>query len=324
MDRRAQRHAHTHADPVATTTGKGARAALWSFAVLLATAACQAIVVYHTDSVGLLADTVHNLGDAGTAIPLWIAFRLSRRGPDDRFSYGYGRVEDLAGVLVVVAIVASAVGAGVESVRRFLSPVPPRHLWAVVLASAIAVLGNEAVALYRIRVGKEIGSAALVAEGRHAHADALTSLAVLLGAAGVRMGYPLADAAAGLLITALILRIVGAAGKEIFLRLLDGTDPAVGREIRATAVSVDRVVDVTEVRVRWAGHRMFGEVNLAVDGDRSVSEGHAIATEVRHRLLHHLRYLSDVTIHVDPADASGAASHNVSSHRHDGLPDHRH
>ena len=307
-----------------TTTGKGARAVLWSFAALFATAVCQAVVVLFTGSIALLADTIHNLGDAATAIPLWIAFRLARKGPNDRFTYGYGRVEDLAGVIVVGVILASAIAAGAESVRRFVNPAPIRHLWAVAAASVVGFLGNEAVAIFRVRVGKEIGSAALVADGRHAHADALTSLAVLLGATGIWLGYAPADPAVGLLICAMILRIVWETGKEVFLRLLDGSDPAAVGEIRETAASVNGVVEVSDVRVRWAGHRMYAEVNLAVNGDRSVSEGHAIATEVRHRMLHHLRYLSDATIHVDPAHASGVARHGVPSHDHDGLPGHSH
>lgn len=317
-------HGHTLPDPVLTTTGKGLRAVRRSFAALFATAACQAVVVFFTGSVGLLADTIHNLGDAATAIPLYIAFRLARKGPDDRFTYGYGRVEDLAGVLVVGIILASAIAAGTEAVLRFLRPVPVRHLWAVAAASVIGFLGNEAVAVYRVRVGKEIGSAALVADGRHAHSDALTSLAVLLGAGGVWLGYPLADPAVGLLITALILRIVWETGKEVFLRLLDGSDPHAVGEIRIATSSVEGVLDVSDVRVRWAGHRMYAEVNLAVDGARSVSEGHAIATEVRHRLLHRLRYLSDATIHVDPAHDSGVARHRMPPHEHDDLPGHSH
>ncbi len=307
-----------------TTTRKGTRAVLWSFAALFATAVCQAVVVFFTGSVGLLADTIHNLGDAATAIPLWIAFRVARKSPNERFTYGYGRVEDLAGVIVVGIILVSAVAAGTEAILRFLRPVPVRHLWAVAAAAAIGFLGNEAVAVYRVRIGKEIGSAALAADGRHAHADALTSLAVLLGAGGVWLGYPLADPAVGLLITALILRIVWVTGKEIFLRLLDGADPHTVGEIREAASSVEGVVEVSDVRVRWAGHRMYAEVNLAVAGDRSVSEGHSIATEVRHRMLHHLRYLSDATIHVDPAHASGIARHRIPPHDHDGLPGHSH
>lgn len=324
MRKRPHRHFHGSPDPSLATSERGARAVTWSFAALLATAACQGAVVFFTGSVALLADTIHNLGDAGTAVPLWIAFRLARKKPDDRFTYGYGRVEDLAGVIVVCVILASALAAGAEAVGRIASPPPVRHLWAVAAASAVGFLGNEAVAVYRLRIGKEIGSAALVADGRHAHADALTSLAVLLGAAGVRLGYPAADPAVGLLITAIILRIVWETGKEVFLRLLDGSDPAAVGEIRKAASAADGVVEVSDVKIRWSGHRMYAEVNLAVDGNRSVSEGHAIAADARHRMLHGLPYLADATIHVDPADASGTARHAVPSHDHDGSPGHAH
>ena len=324
MGKHTHSHRHTLPDPTITTTEKGSRAVLWSFAALFATAALQAVVVLFTGSIGLLADTIHNLGDAGTAIPLWVAFRLARKKPSDRFTYGYGRVEDLAGVIVVAVILASAIAAAAESIHRFVAPVPVRHLWAVAAASAVGFLGNEAVAVYRVRIGKEIGSAALEADGRHAHADALTSLAVLLGAGGVWIGYPMADPAVGLVISVIILRIVWQTGKEVFLRLLDGSDPAVAVEIRKTASAVPGVMDVSDVRVRWAGHRMYAEVNLAVEGNRSVNEGHAIAKEVRHRMLHGLRYLSDAVVHVDPADASGIKNHSIPSHRHDDLPGHSH
>lgn len=297
---------------------------MWSFAALCATTAVQAAVASYSGSVALLADTIHNAGDAATAIPLWIAFRFARRAPDRKFTYGYGRVEDLAGVIIVVMILAGAVAAAAESVRRFTSPAPVAHLWAVALAAAVGFLGNEGVALYRIRVGRAIGSAALVADGRHARADGLMSLAVLLGAAGVAAGVPAADPAVGLLLSVAILKIVWDTGKEVFLRLLDGIDPGVGDEIRKTVGTSPGVKEVTDVRVRWSGHRMYAEVNLTVDGELLVEEGHAIATEARHRMLHRLPYLSDATVHVDPATLSGASRHGIPLHRHDDLPRHSH
>jgi cation diffusion facilitator family transporter len=321
-------HAHgdflPSTDPVLTATGQASRAVLWSFAALCATAAFQAVVAWYSGSVALLADTFHNMGDAATAVPLWIAFRYARRDPDRKFTYGYGRIEDLAGVLVVAVILASAVGAAIESVRRFSSPAPVTSLWAVALAAAVGFLGNEAIALYRIRVGNAIGSAALVADGRHARADGLTSLAVLLGTALVAAGFPAADPAVGLVICVVILRIAWGSGKEVFLRLLDGVDPRVGDEIRETVRALPGVEEVTDVRVRWSGHRMYAEVNLAVDGNLTVEEGHAIATEARHRLLHRLPYLTDATVHVDPANNSGAVRHGIPLHRHDNLPGHSH
>jgi cation diffusion facilitator family transporter len=323
-----RQHAHVHllpaGDPVLAATREASRAVLWSFAGLCATAAIQAVVAWSTGSVALLADTIHNAGDAATAIPLWIAFRVARRKPDARFTYGFGRVEDLAGVIVVAVIFFSAVAAAVESARRFAAPAPVTGLWAVAAASAIGFVGNEAVALYRIRAGKKIGSAALVADGHHARADGLTSLGVLLGTAGVAAGFPAADPAAGMLICAFLMKTVWDAGKEVFLRLLDGIDPEVVGEIRAAASATPGVEEVTEVRVRWAGHRIYADVNLAVAGDVPVAEGHSIAAEVRHRLMHRLSYLSDATIHVDPVEASGIDMHKTSSHAHGGLPGHSH
>jgi len=311
-------------DPSVLTTRRGIWAVKWSFIGLLATAAVQAAIVMLSGSVALLADTIHNFGDASTAIPLWIAFRFAQKPPSRRFTYGYGRVEDLAGVAVVITILLSALVAGYEAVDRILHPRDVTYLWAVIAASVIGFLGNEAVARLRIKVGREIGSAALIADGQHARADGLTSLAVLFGAVGVSLGYPLSDPVAGLLITAVILRIVWESGRSIFTRLLDGVDPEVIDEIRHASSQAGGVEDVSEVRVRWLGHRLHAEVNIAVSPDISVDKGHRIANEVRHRLLHHLRYLSNATIHIDPADASGERHHRISAHEHDGFPVHSH
>ena len=271
-------------------------------------------MVVLSGSVALLADTIHNFGDAGTAIPLWIAFALARRKPNKRFSFGYGRVEDLAGVIIVLIILFSAIVAGYEALDRLLHPKTIGYLWAVALASVIGFVGNEAVAVFRIRVGKEIGSAALVADGYHARVDGLASLAVLFGALGVWLGYPLADPLIGLLITVAILRIVWQSGKVVFTRLLDGVDPEVIEEIDHAAHHVPGVRDVSDVRARWLGHRLHAEVNVAVAPDLSVAAAHAIAKEVQHQLLHHLRYLGSATIHVDPTDESGERYHRVTAH----------
>ncbi len=319
----AHHHAYPLADPLVATTSRGIRTVQASLAVLAAVAVVQSAIVALSGSVGLLADAIHNLADAATAIPLWIAFRLAQRKPDGRFTYGYGRVEDLAGVVVVGVILAGAAVAGVEAIRRLADPAPVGHPWAVAAAAVIGIAGNEAVAVYRVRTGEAIGSAALVADGRHARADGLASLAVLLGAAGSGAGYPAADPIAGLLVTAYILNIVREAGRDVFLRLLDGADPAVTDRIRQTTAGTPGVADVSNIRVRWAGHRMYAEVDLAVDGTLTVSEGHAIAAEAKHRLLHALPQLSDATIHVDPADGTrpAAVAPEPTSRRH--APDAR-
>jgi len=296
----------------------------WSFFVLFATAVVQIVVVVLSGSVGLLSDTIHNFGDAATAIPLWIAFALGRLGTSRRFPFGYGRVEDLAGVMVVLIILFSAVVAAYQAIERIIHPQPVGLLWAVALAGAIGFLGNEAVAVFRIRVGRQIGSAALVADGYHARTDGWTSLAVVLGAVGVWLGYPLADPIVGLLIAAAILVIVWQSGKVVFTRLLDGMDPEVIDEIRRTASNVPGVEDVSEVRARWLGHRLRAEVNVAVDPELSVEEGHAIAREVNHRLMHELRYLDTAVVHVDPVQESGEEHYRVDAHSHDDLPHHSH
>jgi cation diffusion facilitator family transporter len=305
----AHGHAHGAVDPTIFTTARGIRAIKWSFVGLFITALFQIFVVWLSGSVALLADTIHNFGDAATAVPLWVAFRLARRRPSKRFTYGYGRVEDLAGVAIVVAILASAFVAGYESIQRFFHPQSVSHLWAVVVASVAGFAGNEAVAAFRIRAGREIGSAALVADGYHARADGFTSLAVLFGALGVWLGYPLADPLVGLFITLMIFRIVWDSAKSVFARLLDGVDPEVIDQIRETARQTPRVEEVSEARVRWLGHRLHAELNVAVAPELTVAEGHEIAVAVERRLLESLRFLSHATIHVDPVDASGEGHH---------------
>lgn len=319
-------HGHTHGviDPTIATSEKGIWAIKWSFVGLSATALLQVVVVWFSGSVALLADTVHNFADAATAVPLWVAFALSRWKPNNRFTYGYGRVEDLAGVVIVLIIAFSAVVAGYESVQRFWHPQPVGYLWAVVGASLIGFIGNEAVALLRIKVGKQIGSAALVADGYHARVDGLTSLAVLFGAAGIWLGYPLADPIVGLLITLAIVQIVWQSSKAVFARMLDGVEPHVIDEIREAAAHAGGVEKVTDVRARWLGHRLHAELNVAVGSRQSVAEGHAIAKRVRHELLHHVGYLSSVIVHIDPVEEAGEEFHRIFGHSHDGLPAHSH
>ena len=320
----AHGHVHGIVDPTIFTTERGIWAVKWSFWGLAVTAVFQVVVSLITGSVALLADTIHNIGDAATAIPLWFAFTLARKKPSQRFTYGYGRVEDLAGVMIVLTILFSAIVAGYQSIDRLFHPQKVEYLWAVVVASIVGFLGNEAVAIFRIRVGREIGSAALIADGQHARVDGLTSLAVLLGAVGVWLGYPLADPIVGLVITITILRIVWDSGKAVFVRLLDGVDPEVVDEIRHAANHASGVQAISEIRVRWIGHRLHAEVNVAVTPELTVEQGHEVAMEVQHHLLRHLRYLSHVTIHVDTPNASGEGHHKISGHGHDSLSFHSH
>lgn len=323
---RGSRHPHTHGivDPSIASTERGLWALKWSFIGLTATALFQVAVVAVSGSVALLADTIHNFADAATAIPLGIAFLLARRAATRRFAYGLGRVEDLAGLTIVVTIAASAVAASYQALRRLVEPQPVELLWAVMIASVVGFLGNEAVAMFRIRVGRQIGSAALIADGYHARVDGWTSLAVLLGALGVWAGYPLADPIVGLLISAAIFVLVWQSARSVLLHVLDGVESETLDAIVHAAGHVPRVEEVADVRARWIGHRLHAEVSVTVPGGFSVAEGHELAREVRHQLLHHLPHLGGVTVHVDPYGQGGERHHRIGQHAHDGLPMHAH
>jgi cation diffusion facilitator family transporter len=320
----AHGHVHGTIDPSITASDRGLWAVKWSFVGLFLTTVIQIVIFYFSGSIALLADAIHNLGDACTAVPLGIAFILGKRKPSKRFTYGYGRVEDLAGLVVVLTILASAAFAGYESINRFFHPKPVGYLWAVAVGSIVGFIGNESVAVFRIKVGKEMGSAALIADGYHARTDGIASLAVLVSATGIYLGYPLADPIIGILMTILILRIVWESSAAVFTRILDGVDPDVPDNIREQAKQTKGVEDVSEVRVRWLGHRMHAELNVAVSQQLSVEDGHNIANQVRHDLLHNLQFLSGVTIHVDPTNASGEKHHEIAEHAHGNEPAHSH
>ncbi|MEO5652287.1 MAG: cation diffusion facilitator family transporter [Marmoricola sp.] len=310
-------HSHDAADSVDSAleaSSEGIRALKISLVVLLVTALAQLGVVLVTGSVALLADTIHNFSDALTALPLWFAFALARRAPTRRYTYGYGRAEDLAGIFIVAMIALSAVVAGWESVGRLLDPRPITHLWTVLAAGILGFLGNEAVAVYRIRVGRKIGSAALVADGLHARTDGFTSLAVAAGAIGVMAGYPLADPIVGLLITVAILVVLRGAAREIYRRLMDAVEPELVDAAEATVRDAPGVLEVESIRLRWIGHRLRAEVGLVVDSNLSVWDGHAVAVEAKHRLLHRIEKLDDATIHVSPSPAEGRDPHAGLAH----------
>lgn len=324
--RRVHGHGHSHGvvDPSIASMDRGLWVLKWSFVALTVTAILQLIVVAVSRSVALLADTIHNFGDAATAIPLGLAFLLARRATTKRFTYGLGRAEDLAGLAIIGTIAVSALLAAYVSVRRLIHPQPVELLWAVALASVIGFVGNEAVAIFRIRVGRQIGSAALVADGYHARVDGWTSLAVLVGATGVWVGYPLADPIVGLLISVAIFVIVWQAAQAVVIRALDGVEPEILEEIIHAVRHVPRVEDVTEVRARWLGHRLHAEVNVTVQDGLSVVDGHEIAKEVRHQLFHHLPHLGSATVHVDPYGQGGERHHRIVLHAHDDLAPHSH
>ncbi len=286
----AHAHGHTHGvvDPSIATTAEGIRAVKISFLILAVTALLQLIVVYVSGSVALLADTIHNIGDATTALPLWLAFSLARRKPTRTFNYGLGRVEDLAGIVIVLIILASAVVAFYEAVDRLFHPHAVSNLGWLAAAGVIGFLGNELVAIFRISVGRRINSAALIADGYHARTDGLTSLAVVLGALGVWLGFPLADPIIGLVITVAILGIVWQSASAVMRRMLDGIEPHVIDEIEHAAEHVDGIERIAEVRARWIGHRLHVEAVVMVAADATVEAGDRIKAALRQELAEHL------------------------------------
>lgn len=302
-------HSHDAGDSIDSaleSSAAGIRAVKISLVVLGATALAQIAIVAISGSVALLADTIHNFSDALTAIPLWIAFALSTKAATRRYTYGFGRAEDLAGLFVVAMIALSAVVAGVESVRRLINPVPIDHVAWVALAGLVGFIGNELVALYRIRVGRRIGSAALVADGLHARTDGFTSLAVLLGAGGVALGFPLADPIIGLVITVAILAVLRTAVRDIFRRLMDAVDPSFVDRAEAALAAEPGVTGVRSVKMRWIGHRLHVDAELDIDPATSLAGAHRIAHEAEHTLTHAVPKLSSALVHAYPAGHGSA------------------
>jgi cation diffusion facilitator family transporter len=312
-----QPHSHSHheaaLDP-ALADERGIWALKLSLAGLLATALFQVAVVAVSGSVALLADTVHNFSDALTAIPLWLAFTLARRARNRRFTYGYGRAEDIAGAFIVLMIFGSALAVFYESIQKIVQPQPLSNLGWVAAAAIIGFLGNELVAVFRIKVGREIGSAALVADGLHARADGFTSLGVLAGAVGVWLGWPLADPLIGLAIGIAILAVVWNAARDMWHRMMDAVDPALVERIEAAVRPVPGVLDVHDVALRWVGHRQRGELHVIVNCQLSTVESHHIAEEVRHVLFHALPALAEVTVHVDPCECDETRNYHPAAH----------
>ena len=297
-------HSHDAADSIdgaLESSAAGIRAVKMSLIVLGATALAQIVVVAISGSVALLADTIHNFSGALTAIPLWIAFVLGRRAATRRYTYGFGRVEDLAGLFVIAMIALSAAIAGYESVRRLFNPVAIDNVGWVVAAGLIGFIGNEIVAVYRIRVGRQIGSAALVADGLHARTDGLTSLAVVLGAVGVALGFPIADPIIGILITLAILAILRTAVRDVFRRLLDGVDPELVDAAENALAIEPGVTAVRSLKMRWIGHRLHADAELDVDPALSLLDAHQIAHDAEHTLSHAVPKLATALIHAYPA-----------------------
>ncbi len=314
-------HSHDAADSVdsALEDSREGMRALWiSLGGLSVTAALQVVVVLISGSVALLADTVHNFADALTAVPLAIAFWIGRRPANRRYTYGYGRAEDLAGIFIVAMIALSAVVAAWEAVDRLMDPRGVRNVGWVILAGVVGFAGNELVAAYRIRVGRKIGSAALVADGMHARTDGITSLGVVVGGLGAAAGWHLADPIVGLVITAAILVVLRGAGRDIYRRLMDSVSPELVDEVEAVLAGVPGIEAVQRVSIRWIGHELRAEADVVSDSRLTLADSHRIAEEAHHLLLHRIPKLRWATIHTNPCGHDGLDHHLTTAHHFSG------
>jgi cation diffusion facilitator family transporter len=301
-------HSHDPSAPIAShleADAEGLRALWISLGGLGATALLQVLVVVVSGSVALLADTIHNFSDALTAVPLGLAFMLGRRPATRRYTYGYGRAEDLAGVFIVAMIALSAAVAAWQAIARLLDPQDIHHAGWVAVAGIIGFAGNETVASYRIRVGRRIGSAALVADGLHARTDGLTSLAVIAAALGSLAGWRLADPIIGLVISLAIINVLRSAARDIYRRLMDAVDPELVDQIGTQLRTTPGIVAVERIRVRWIGHQLHVDADVVLDARLGLTDAHDILEDARHKLLHHIPRLADALLHASPTDAHG-------------------
>src|SRR5216683_1048590 len=266
-------HGHEHGKVDADLYGNkaGLRAVQISTAGMLLVALIQFAIATIGGSAGLFADALHNLGDVFTTVALWIAFVISNRAANQRYTYGYYRSEDLAGIFIVLVIIASAVAGAVESIQKLTS-------------------GNVPTQIY------------------------LSMVAALVGLIGVRLGLPIADPIAGIVITLVIITFVYSTSRSVIQSLFDAVDPRIVPSIINTAQEVPGVEAVTDVRARWIGHTMHVVMNIEVDPELTLVKAHAIAEEVRHRLFHAIKGISEAVIHTDPSSESGDHHQSMAHH----------
>jgi cation diffusion facilitator family transporter len=309
-------HGHEHGKVNADLYGNqaGLRAVQISTAGMLLVSIIQFAIAIIGGSAGLFADALHNAGDVLTTVALWIAFVVSQRAANQRYTYGYYRTEDLAGIFIVLVIIASAVASAIESIQKLTSGVPPTQIYLSMAAALVGVAGNELLAQYKISVGKRINSVPLVADGQHSRIDGLTSLAAFIGLIGVKLGFPITDPIAGLVITVVILTVVYSTALSVIRRLLDAVDPHIVPSIFDVASRVPGVEGVNDIRARWVGHTLHVAMNIEVDAQLTLAQAHDIAEEVRHRLFHSIKGISEAIIHTDPHSHGGEDPHQKMAH----------
>ncbi len=314
IDQHGHSHEHGKVDVDLYGNRAGLRAVQLSTAGMFLVSAIQFAIAWIGGSAGLFADALHNFGDVFTTIALWMAFVISSRASNQRYTYGYYRAEDLAGIFIVLVIIASATASAVESIQKLTSGNVPTQIFLSMAAALVGVVGNELLAQYKIAVGKRINSIPLVADGQHSRIDGLTSLAAFVGLVGVKLGFPKADPIAGIIITIVILTVVYSTSRSVLQRLLDAIDPRIVPSIITAASAIPGVEAVTDVRARWVGHTLHVVMNIEVDAELTLAKAHAIAEEVRHGLFHNIKGISEVVIHTDPSRSSGDYHQELAHH----------
>lgn len=292
-------HSHDHSGMIsdsaeATTTAM--RAAWISLGGMAATAVLQIAIVAISGSVSLLADTIHNLGHLITTIPLIIALRLSQRPASKSFTYGLRRAEDLVGLLIGLVIATSAVLIFVDAYDAMRHPREMHNIGWVLATAVVGALGNELVAQYRIRAGRRVGSAALIAEGQHARTDALTSLAVIIGAVGAILGYARIDAIIGLFIGVMVVGVLISSLKSVLSRLLDGIDPHLVAHAEHIAQHQPGIERVHAVRARWLGHDLLIDIDATLPIDTTTSQLLETQRQLHLRLKRELPRLEELRL----------------------------
>lgn len=312
-------HSHDSTDRIDNAlkgSNEGIKAVKVSLFGLGLTAFIQLIIALMSGSVALLADTVHNFADATTSIPLYFAFSLGKKPANKRYTYGFGRAEDLAGIFIIVLISLSTAFALWQSIMRLFSLQPPTHLLFLAIGSIVGFLGNEWVAHYRISAGQRIGSNALIADGYHARTDGIASLSVLFVAIGTFLGFPLTDPIIGLLVSIVIFFTVKELAKQVWYRLMDAVDPALVHTIEHAALDSKGIEKISNVKLRWIGHNLHAEASVTVDCELPISKAHDISEEAEHNILHAIPKLSSMTVHIDPCSHNGQKIHQKIAHHY--------
>jgi cation diffusion facilitator family transporter len=254
------------------------RAVAVSAAGLAATGLIELLIAVLTGSVGLLGDAIHNLSDVSTSAVVFLGFRLSKRGPTERYPYGLDRAEDLAGIGIAVVIWASAAFAGAESIRKLLAHGPTTHVWIGIAGAALGIVGNQIVARYKLVVGRRIKSATLIADARHSWLDALSSAGALAGLAAVAAGQRWGDPVAGLAVTLFICHVGYEVTADLTRRLADGVDPAIITGAEAAAGNLPGVIHA-HARARWTGRILRVEVEAWVPAGLAARDADALGRQ---------------------------------------------